>query len=243
MRFSFRPVVRNFDHALKRRESRIFHDADVVPLFARRHHHPRQHSTEPKHLDSAGRGKRPKGRHVALRVSLPARARLKFATAGILGALLGNRAPWPYPSSKEERVIAGAADVFLRGRIRACTTMGDIAKRVGISRPSLYLLFANKEEVFAAVIRRLNDDQLAAIRAALPGLPTLHAKVLFACETWGAHGVDLMTAHPDAKDLFDLSFAPVQEISLKFQTLLAELLEGPAAASALGVKPAYWLAS
>ncbi len=141
------------------------------------------------------------------------------------------------PSSKEERVIAGAADVFLRYGF-ARTTMGDIAKRVGISRPSLYLLFANKEEVFAAVIRRLNDDQLAAIRAALPGLPTLHAKVLFACETWGAHGVDLMTAHPDAKDLFDLSFAPVQEIYLKFQTLLAELLEGPAAASALGVKPA-----
>jgi len=141
------------------------------------------------------------------------------------------------PSSKEERVIAGAADVFLRYGF-ARTTMGDIAKRVGISRPSLYLLFANKEEVFAAVIRRLNDDQLAAIRAALPGLPTLHAKVLFACETWGAHGVDLMTAHPDAKDLFDLSFAPVQEIYLKFQTLLAELLDGPAAASALGVKPA-----
>lgn len=141
------------------------------------------------------------------------------------------------PSSKEERVIAGATDVFLRYGF-ARTTMGDIAERVSISRPSLYLLFANKEEVFAAVIRRLNDDQLAAIRAALPGLPTLHAKVLFACETWGAHGVDLMTAHPDAKDLFDLSFAPVQEIYLKFQTLLAELLDGPAAASALGVKPA-----
>jgi AcrR family transcriptional regulator len=141
------------------------------------------------------------------------------------------------PSSKEERVIAGATDVFLRYGF-ARTTMGDIAERVSISRPSLYLLFANKEEVFAAVIRRLNDNQLAAIRAALPGLPTLHAKVLFACETWGAHGVDLMTAHPDAKDLFDLSFAPVQEIYLKFQTLLAELLDGPAAASALGVKPA-----
>jgi AcrR family transcriptional regulator len=141
------------------------------------------------------------------------------------------------PSSKEERVIAGATDVFLRYGF-ARTTMGDIAERVSISRPSLYLLFANKEEVFAAVIRRLNDDQLAAIRAALPGLPTLHAKVLFACETWGAHGVDLMTALPDAKDLFDLSFAPVQEIYLKFQTLLAELLDGPAAASALGVKPA-----
>jgi AcrR family transcriptional regulator len=141
------------------------------------------------------------------------------------------------PLSREERVIAGATDVFLRYGF-ARTTMGDIAERVGISRPALYLVFANKEEVFAAVIRRLNDDQLAAIRAALPGLPTLHAKVLFACETWGAHGVDLMTAHPDARDLFDLSFAPVQEIYLKFQTLLVELLEGPAAGSALNAKPA-----
>jgi AcrR family transcriptional regulator len=139
--------------------------------------------------------------------------------------------------SKKERVVAGATDVFLRYGF-ARTTMGDIAERVGISRPALYLVFASKEEVFAAVIHRLNDDQLAGIRAALPSLPTLHAKVLFACETWGAHGVDLITAHPDAKDLFDLTFAPVQEIYLEFQTLLAELLDVPAA-SAAGVKPAH----
>src|SRR3954462_8951898 len=98
-----------------------------------------------------------------------------------------------HPLSKQERVIAGATDVFLRYGF-ARTTMGDIAERVGMSRPALYLLFAGKDEVFAAVIHRLNDDQLAAIRAALPGLPTLHAKVLFACETWGAHGVDLIAA-------------------------------------------------
>jgi AcrR family transcriptional regulator len=140
------------------------------------------------------------------------------------------------PLSKQERIIAGATDIFLRYGF-ARTTMGDIAERVGMSRPALYLLFAGKEEVFAAVIHRLNDDQLAAIRAALPGLPTLHAKVLFACETWGAHGVDLIAAHPDAKDLFDLSFKPVQEIYLEFQALLAELLDVPAASS-LAAKPA-----
>jgi AcrR family transcriptional regulator len=140
------------------------------------------------------------------------------------------------PLSKQERIIAGATDIFLRYGF-ARTTMGDIAERVGMSRPALYLLFAGKEEVFAAVIHRLNDDQLAAIRAALPGLPTLHAKVLFACETWGAHGVDLIAAHPDAKDLFDLSFKPVQDIYLEFQALLAELLDVPAASS-LAAKPA-----
>jgi AcrR family transcriptional regulator len=38
--------------------------------------------------------------------------------------------------SKEERVIAGATEVFLRYGF-ARTTMGDIAERVGISRPAL----------------------------------------------------------------------------------------------------------
>jgi AcrR family transcriptional regulator len=138
--------------------------------------------------------------------------------------------------SKQERVLEGATDIFLRYGF-ARTTMGDIAERVGISRPALYLLFPNKEEIFAAVIHRLNDDRLASIRAALPGLPTLREKVLFACEMWGAHGVDLIAAHPDAKDLFNLAFVPVQEMYAKFQSLLTELLTLRAATSSLGAAP------
>ncbi len=134
--------------------------------------------------------------------------------------------------SREGRVIAAATDVFLRYGF-ARTTMGDIAERAGISRPALYLVFPGKEEVFAAVIRRLNDDSLAGIRAALPTLPTLEDKVLFACETWGAYGYDLILTNPDSKDLWDLSFAPVREIYAEFQALIAELLAEPVAASTL----------
>jgi len=136
------------------------------------------------------------------------------------------------PVSREERVLAAATDVFLRyGYAR--TTMGDIAERVGISRPALYLVFTGKEEVFAAVIRRMTDEQLTHIRAALPTLPTLQTKVLFACETWGAHGFDLTSAHPDARDLFDLARLPVQQMYAEFQTLLAALLAAPAATSSV----------
>jgi len=140
------------------------------------------------------------------------------------------------PVSKEERVLQAATDVFLRyGYAR--TTMGDIAERVGISRPALYLVFSGKEEVFAAVIRRMTDEQLAGIRAVLPTLPTLRSKVLFACETWGAHGFDLTTAHPDARDLFDLARLPVQQMYAQFQSLIAALLVVPAAASSLDATP------
>ena len=139
--------------------------------------------------------------------------------------------------SREERVLLAATDTFLRYGF-ARTTIGDIAERAGISRPALYLVFPNKEAVFAAVIHRMNDDQLGKIRAALPTLPTLKQKVLFACETWGAHGFDLMAAHPDARDLFNLALIPVQQIYAKFQTLIAELLAETTAASPFDADPA-----
>ena len=37
-----------------------------------------------------------------------------------------------------------------------------------------------------------------------------------------------MAAHPDAKDLFDLAFAPVQGMYGKFQALIVELIAEPA---------------
>ncbi len=140
------------------------------------------------------------------------------------------------PSSREERVIAAATDVFLRYGF-ARTTMGDIAERAGISRPALYLVFPGKEEVFAAVIRRLNEDSLAGIRAILPTLPTLKDRVLYACETWGAHGFDLIAANPDSRDLWNLSFVPVQKIYTEFQALIVELIAEPVAASTLEASP------
>ncbi len=125
--------------------------------------------------------------------------------------------------SKQESVIIGATEVFLRYGF-ARTTMGDIAERVGISRPALYLVFPNKEAVFSAVIHRMNDKQLTEIRTGLSNLATRREKLLYACQTWGTHGLSIIAAHPDAKDLFDLSFAPVQEIYAEFQALLAELI-------------------
>ncbi len=49
----------------------------------------------------------------------------------------------------------------------ARTTMADLAKAAGMSRPALYLLFANKEAVFRALAARLLSRQLAAAADAL----------------------------------------------------------------------------
>ena len=102
--------------------------------------------------------------------------------------------------------------------------MGDIAAAAGMSRPTLYLVFPGKEEIFAAVIYQMNDDFYALVQKDLTDLPNLEAKLRYVCEKWGAHGYDIVESHPDAKDLFDLNFAPVQHIYNHFHVFLAALI-------------------
>ena len=143
-----------------------------------------------------------------------------------------NEANTKPPANRKAHVLDAATDVFLRHGF-ARTTMGDIARGVGISRPALYLVFSNKEEIFAAVIERLNQAQLERIRAELPQQATLYDKLLLASQTWGTHGFDLMQVHPDAGDLFDLSRPAVRTMCARFEALIAELLAEPVATTAL----------
>lgn len=139
--------------------------------------------------------------------------------------------------AKAERAVAAAAAVFLRYGF-ARTTMGDIAQEAGMSRPALYLLLAGKEEAFAAVVRKLNADQLDLVRDRLPTLPTLRDKLMHACLTWGAHGAELTAASPDARDLFDVARPPVREIYGDFEALIAELVAPALEGSTLPLTPA-----
>ncbi len=133
------------------------------------------------------------------------------------------KSPASRQATKQSEVARAATGVFLRyGYAR--TTMGDIATAMGVSRPALYLVFPSKEEVFAAVIHQMDAEWHVEMRAALLAQPTLEAKLSFACEKWGTHGFDIVAAHPDAKDLFDLNFAPVREVYGRFQELIAEII-------------------
>src|SRR5882762_6933784 len=113
-------------------------------------------------------------------------------------------------STRRDQVVQAAIGVFLRyGYAR--TTMADIAQAAGLSRPTLYLTFPDKEGVFRAVIETMVAAKLATIRAGLTAQSSLEAKLRFACEAWGAEGFELVLTNPDAKDMFDVRFAPVRE--------------------------------
>lgn len=139
-------------------------------------------------------------------------------------------------SLKRERVVTAAIEVFLRyGHAR--TTMNDVAAKAGISRPALYLLFPRKEDIFAAAVERLQNDKLREFRGAMSKLGSLDQKLHYCCEHWAGEGYDLTEAHPDAADVFDLSFPPVRAMYAALEALFAGLLRDAVAASKLKATP------
>lgn len=138
--------------------------------------------------------------------------------------------------SKENGALEAATAVFTRFGY-AKTTMGDIAAEAGISRPALYLLFPDKQAIFARVIERMDQNKLKEIRDALRALDGFAAKLSHACTSWGLDGVELASVHPDSADLFDLRFDAVRAAYSNFQALITELIRDSVAGSTLPAKP------
>lgn len=137
---------------------------------------------------------------------------------------------------KRQRIIEAASVVFRRHGF-AQTSMDNIAAAAGMSRPSLYLVFPNKEEVFAAAVHHMGEVALEATRQGLLQRPGLEEKLLFVCEQWAGRGYDRMKENPDAKDLTDPAFPPVREVYDKLQRFIADLLADAVGRSGLRATP------
>jgi AcrR family transcriptional regulator len=131
-------------------------------------------------------------------------------------------------SEKEQKVLEAAQVVFERHGFRR-VTMQDVANEAGISRPALYLIYPNKEEIFKAAALRMGGAILAELRASLPTLPTVQAQLSHAFELWSVRTFEMMLNSPDARDIIECSqgFAreTIHQISSQFEELLVRILE------------------
>jgi AcrR family transcriptional regulator len=131
-------------------------------------------------------------------------------------------------NEKESRVLEAAKSVFLRYGFRR-VTMQDIAEEAGISRPALYLIYSNKEEVFLAAIRDVAARNLRTIREDLWVQPTVESSLQFAFEVWAVQPYQLMLDSPDARDLIDCAHGFAREVmeqaTREFEVLLVEILK------------------
>jgi len=137
-------------------------------------------------------------------------------------------------SDKELQVIQAAYNVFFRYGF-ARTTMGDLAKEAGLSRPALYLVYPGKAEVFQAVVEWMTDSMLDTIASTLRADWSLERKLAHALEVSIAKGYDEVKAHPDAQDLLSLDsqMPGLEHAYVKLQMCLADLLQDSVKASGL----------
>jgi len=68
--------------------------------------------------------------------------------------------------ARPEEITAAALELFVE-RGYAGTRLEDVAARAGVSKGTLYLYFANKEELFKAVVREVLVARLAEFRGQL----------------------------------------------------------------------------
>ncbi|MCG8600559.1 MAG: TetR/AcrR family transcriptional regulator, partial [Verrucomicrobiales bacterium] len=87
---------------------------------------------------------------------------------------------------------------------------GDIADKAGMSRPSLYLVFPNKEDIFRGVIARKMDEFWRDTEAKLSQSQDLREGLEVVLETWVAEPCEMIHTSPESDELmeFAYSFAP-----------------------------------
>jgi AcrR family transcriptional regulator len=69
-------------------------------------------------------------------------------------------------AARRKAILDAALECFLQYGF-AKTSLDDIAKRAQLSRPLLYLLFKNKEELFVETLRTIYQTELASARPVL----------------------------------------------------------------------------
>jgi len=126
---------------------------------------------------------------------------------------------------KKRRVLEAANELFLRYGFRR-TTMGDIAKSAGMSRPALYLVYSCKEEIFNAGVGLFIDEALAEIEAGLTQYDGLTEKLEFALNVWVVRPFEVINQMPDAKEVFGDSHCSANDILADGYTRFVKLLEG-----------------
>lgn len=115
----------------------------------------------------------------------------------------------PSETEKRDQVLDAALDVFLRYGFKKAT-MGDIADKAAMSRPSLYLVFPNKEDIFRGVIARKMEEFWRDTEAKLSKSRDVREGLEAVLETWVAEPCEMIHTSPESDELmeFAYSFAP-----------------------------------
>jgi AcrR family transcriptional regulator len=137
-----------------------------------------------------------------------------------------------------EAVLAAAADLFLRHGYRKAS-MDEIARGAGLSKPTLYAHFKDKEALFAAVCADLGQRMLASAEAAAAagtfvdrvcGILAAKFTATFALLRQSPHAQELMDTHQAA------ARKRIDETTRRFEAMLLAEVDRASRSGALSVR-------
>ncbi|WP_411351119.1 TetR/AcrR family transcriptional regulator [Leisingera aquaemixtae] len=105
---------------------------------------------------------------------------------------------------KQQAILEAAWAAFSAYGFRK-TSMDDIAKGAGMSRPALYLHFKNKEAIFRALVAVYYGNAADNVRAGLASHGTLSDRLLAAFAGQGGEAIESMMASPHGMELFEVT--------------------------------------
>lgn len=131
----------------------------------------------------------------------------------------------PALDPRDAAILRAAFTAFASYGLRR-TSMADIAKGAGMSRPALYLHYAGKEDIFNALVRRHFERSERAVAAVLsqPGDPV--ATLLAVFHAIDGEAVEAMLNSPHADEILaaDTPFSQgrVQAAHVRITALIAD---------------------
>lgn len=104
---------------------------------------------------------------------------------------------------KRQRVLDAAMKIVLAYGYHR-TTMDDIARAAGISRPALYLLFKNKAEIYRIIAGGMFDDSVERMQQILEGTGTLGERLLASIEATMIDMMCIIRQSPHGAEILDM---------------------------------------
>lgn len=113
---------------------------------------------------------------------------------------------------KQQAILEAAWAAFATYGYRK-TSMDDIARGAGVSRPALYLHYRNKEDIFRSLARHIYDLAARDLEAELAREGPLPERLAAAFEAQSGEFMEAMLSSPHGLELLDTGFQTAADIA------------------------------
>lgn len=136
-------------------------------------------------------------------------------------------------SDPKRLLIRKSAQVMLLRYGFARTSMDDIAREAGMSRPALYLVFKNKEDIFRDIVKSIADECILATTAASDLKLSKPERLYAMIKASFLDVLEMVMAAPHGAELLDLKSGLASDILIDWRkrniTQLAKVVGGKSA--------------